>query len=265
MPDEPDKPDTLSVASQPNVSQPQPQSTPEQEHSDLEKLISEAEASAQRDRIESTSVFKPQIPVAACTHENTMPFERKRCKTCGALICPLCWSILDPNFCRACLNESDAELKSQPLTDTEGVTHEGRVIQPAPNSKFFAPRFGTLAKSISEMSDLDLEAYIRSYKELVRQAEVALDFRRVVLGSSQLEQAQRSDKQRRLLRNDKTKYAVKTLTVDKNTGKPKKQAASTADLVRMMEALRQLSENRLKKEQATKASQPQSPPTAPKP
>lgn len=142
---------------------------------------------------------------------------------------------------------ADATLIETPLIDSDGVTHEGRVLTPAPDAEFFKPRFGTLSKTISEMSDPELDTYVGEYRDLVRQAERALDFRRVVLGVSQLEQAQRGDIKRRKLQSDKTKYPVRTITLDKATGKQVKKSASTADLTQMMQmldALRKLKEKK---------------------
>jgi hypothetical protein len=208
--------------------------------SELEQLISEAERGAQ------TPVTDHPKP---CEH----PADEKvtKCPTCLWSFCPDCASPLDPKYCRLCLPLADGALTQEPLIDADGVTHTGRVMHPDPNARFFQPRFGTLAKTISEMQDPELEDYIHYYKDLVQQAERALDFRRVVLGSAQLEQAQRGDAKRRQLRADKTKFPVKTLTVDKNGGQ-KKKTASTADLIRMMEMLKQLQANREAKTKAQK-------------
>lgn len=222
----------------------------QEQPSELEALIHEAEKSAQRDPIKSTNPDRPQPPdEPKCEHTGTFYPERKRCKTCGLLICPMCWSVLDPDFCRGCLNDKDAVIIEEPLKDVDGVVHEGRVLHPDPQARFFQPRFGTLAKTLIEMTDDELYKYIEDYKNLVTQAERALDFRRVVLGSAQLEQAQRMDRKRRELRADKTKYPVKTLTVDKS-GKTVKKTASLADLAKMLEALKQIDINRKKKAEA---------------
>lgn len=207
----------------------------QQQPSELERLVAEAEASAV---IPVTDVPKP------CNH----PVETKtrKCPTCLWSYCDLCASPLDPTYCRNCLNEPDAHLKEEPLIDDEGVQHEGRHLTPDPNARFFQPRFGTLAKTISQMTEADLEDYIKRYKDLVKQAETALDFRRVVLGSAQIELSQRQDATRRKLRTDKTKYPIKTLTIDKN-GNQKKKAVSTADLVKMLEMLKAIDANRKKK------------------
>jgi hypothetical protein len=90
------------------------------------------------------------------------------------------------------------------------------------------------------MSDYELESHIDYYKDLVRQAEKALDFRRVVLGSSQLESEQRKAIKRRHLAADKTVYPIKTVSLDKTTGKQVKKTASLADMTAMLAALNKL-------------------------
>jgi hypothetical protein len=192
--------------------------------------------------------------VTDCSHEGTTPTEREHCVTCHRLMCSMCWSILDPRYCKQCLNEPDAELRELPLLDAEGhrVEH-GRVLTPAPTAKFFQPRFGTLCKTISEMSDTDLHDYVKQYAELVRQAEKALDFRRVVLASAQIETTQRASAKQRKLRSEKTKYPVHTVVVNKS-GKPVTKTASAADLTNMMKALEALTKLRQLKDAQAKAA-----------
>lgn len=224
------------------VPAPTPVAVPMDGPSELELLIHEAEASAQRDNPASTNTERQQVS-HPCQHTDTFPSERKRCRTCGMLLCPMCWSPLDPEFCRDCLSDADATLiEERVIVDVEGVKHEGRVLHPDPQARFYTPKFGTLAKTIAEMDDNELTDYIKRYQDLVRQAERALDFRRVVLGSSQLEQSQRNDVKRRALRADKTKYTVHTLTLDKTTGKvtPQKKTVNTIDVSNMVNLLAKL-------------------------
>jgi len=211
---------------------PAAQETPSQ----LEQLMAEAENAV------ATPVTDHPRP---CSHTSNNDLA-KQCPTCLFYFCPDCGSVLDPQYCHLCLPVTEGVFQTEPLKDVDGVTHEGRVMHPNPNGRFFQPRFGTLAKTISEMRDNELEEYIKYYQNLVKQAETALDFRRVVLGSSQLELAQRNDTKRRILRADKNKYPVKTLTVAKD-GSGKKKTASTGDLLKMLEMLKQIDANRAKK------------------
>lgn len=218
-----------------------PSQSPEVD-SDLETLLAEAEGQAVTPCIDHPRPCSHVDSVYNAAGSNDV----RKCPTCLWDFCPDCASILDPRYCKLCLSEPNAELRIEPLVDVEGhVIQGGRHLQPLPTATFYQPRWGTLAKTISEMSDSELEEYVKQYIELVRQAEKALDFRRVVLGSAQLESTQRADARQRKLRSDKTKYSVKTVTVDKS-GKPITKTASAAalgDMLKMLEALHQLKKN----------------------
>ena len=205
--------------------------------SELEKLIANAESEAKRVAIPAI-----EHPPIKCSHAFDDPLlQVTECKSCHSLNCADCLSILDPIYCKHCLSEKDAELhESTPPPDDDGVIPAGRVLTPDPNARFYQPRFGTLAENISGMNTAELEAHIKRYQDLLRQAEKTLDIRRIVLGTSQIEQEQRKAIERRKLRADKTRYAVKTLTVDKKTGEQKKQGVSVeklTEMFRMLEAL----------------------------
>lgn len=223
---------------------------------DLEKLFAEASLPESEARsAPATDQEASRIPLIHNHGDHPRPCEHgssaknlKICRICFWPYCEECASILDPSFCKLCLNEPLAELVELPLKDAEGVTHEGRELKPAPTATFFQPRFGTLAKSVSEMSDFELDAHIDQYKELVRQGEKALDFRRVVLGSMQVESAQRGDARRRQLRSDKTKYPVRTVAISKD-GQKKISTASMTQMLEMLKALDKLQKDKQNKQQ----------------
>jgi hypothetical protein len=198
----------------------------------LEDLFQEAEEQAKTPVVD-------QLP--PCQHVNSKynvasDPDVHKCPTCLWDFCPDCASILDPRYCRLCVSEAAVELIQEPLVDTEGhVLEHARKLTPAPTATFFKPRLGTLARKLSEMSDPELEDFVKQYIELVKQAELVLDTRRVVLGSAKMESAQRDDIKRRRLRADKRKWPVKTTSV----GKPVTQAVKM-DMLRMIEALRLL-------------------------
>lgn len=213
--------------------------------SELERLVAEAEGAAQAPVTDNKK--KP------CVHIDTKSINQvvfdaaawpRKCPTCLEWFCELCSSTLDPKYCRLCLSEADAALVEEPLKDEEGVVHTGRVMHPDPNAKFFQPRFGTLCKTLSEMTSGELTSFVDYYKDLVKQAEKALDFRRIVLGAAQLESTERDARERRRLRTLKTP-TPKTLTVSKTNGKPVK--APAMDLLKMLEALKQIDVNRAAK------------------
>jgi hypothetical protein len=214
--------------------------------SELETLMREAE------RVATPSTDATPVKCSHAFDDPTLP--TTKCKTCVLQFCEDCASPLDPQYCKTCLHEKDAELKELPLHNDEGINVPGRVLTPDPASRFYQPRFGTLAKTISEMSIQELENYIKYYQDLVRQAEKALDFRRVVLGTSQVELEQRKSAERRKLRADKTRYAVKTVTVNKATGKKESKGASPEDMAKMLRMLEAL--NALRKPTAAPTAAP---------
>jgi hypothetical protein len=135
----------------------------------------------------------------------------------------------------------DLQIKDEVVTDDDGIAHQGRLITPTSefNALRWVPNGKTTSKLLSEMSALELEEYITSYKSAVHDAERALDIRRIRLGSAQLELEERKSQERRQLRADKTKYPVRTVTFGPN-GKQVKSTASTAKLADMLKMLEQL-------------------------
>jgi hypothetical protein len=176
-----------------DATQPDPQSDPPPDPQPAIDL-----APAERTLADTISVPAECKHCRAATH--------RVCPTCHGPFCEQCASILDPIYCKLCLDEPGAQLTFSPLKDSDGETHQGRDIRVS------GPSFGTLCKRISDMSAYELEAHIDYYKDLVRQAEKSLDFRRVVLGASQIELAQRKDGERRRLRGIKVPHVKTTLT-----------------------------------------------------
>jgi hypothetical protein len=238
MPDE--TPLTPPSTQPPTSQQIVPTSTTHSDINSLESLIAEAE------RHTTSPVERKAKP---CGHLGETPSSTpyKICPTCLWPFCEACGSLLDPTYCHLCLNEPDAELKEQPLIDRHGDRHEGRLLVHAEGSVYTPPRFATLTKTISEMSDPELADYITHYKNLIIQAEKALDFRRIVLGASQLESNQREDAKRRRLRADKTKFAIKMPAgIDTKTGKQKTVSVSSVKILEMLKMLEALKKNKTK-------------------
>jgi len=162
---------------------------------------------------------------------------RSVCSTCHGAFCDAHASPLDSTFCDVCLSVPDAELKVMPLKDADGETHEGRDLIPG-------PAYATFATRISKMSQYELEAYIHKYKDLIKQAETLLDFRRVAKGMLEVEKRQREDIQRRRLRGVKVPRpqvasASATASASAPAAKPKAKASfDAATLMKMLEALK---------------------------
>lgn len=220
-----------------------PDAEPKQDSSTLEQLFEEAESAAK-----APVSDKPR----PCNHTRAADdgLEVKTCPTCLWPFCEMCASSLDPKYCHNCLPADKPLFEEQPLVDEDGVQHEGRVIKPSPELRL---RLTTTSKVISEMTDPELEAFVKHYKELVHQAEVALDYRRVVLGSAELEQSQRATAEKRRLRAIKIQTGTKTVSV----GPAKPGAAKIKDkpgtgqvkldpakIIAALTALRKMKQNR---------------------
>lgn len=122
----------------------------------------------------------------------SVPDERV-CRHCGDSFAPEESSPLDDNLCGKCLKISD--LHSAPLTDDEGVTHKGRIIQ------FIAGLYVSPLKQISEMSDIELEQFIVEYTQEVHLLETKTDHARIKLAAAEFEKGERkSHKARRRIK-----------------------------------------------------------------
>jgi hypothetical protein len=217
----------------------------------LEALFQEAEQQA------TTPVVDHPKPCLHTFDEST----HLKCPTCLWSFCSLCASSLDPRYCNLCLSDPATELIQEPLIDKDGVQHEGRVLHPAPTASFFFPRLdlpcNTLLKTLSEMTIPEEEEYVKQYKDLVRQAELQLDRRRVVLGAAQLDLEQKKSNEQRKLRSDKNKYPIRTVSIDKKTGKQVTRQASMTQLADALRALEQLQALKKRPSQTPTVVQPE--------
>lgn len=229
---------------------------PDNDHalSELEKLVAQAEAEAEAVPTPQPSIKPDELVLEDVSVLGVSVSDRpkpctghsgrslKTCPTCKWPFCEECASALDPDCCHLCLDEPGADLVATPLTraDGDGVIHHGKLLTPGPT-------FGTMCERISKMSDYELEAHIHHYKELIKQAERSLDFRRVVLGTGQLESSQRDDAKRRALRGIKMPKAATAATAagtkPATTGQ---RAANAAQMLKMLEALQQLQKQKVK-------------------
>lgn len=207
----------------------------------LEQLFEEAETAAK-----APVSDKPR----PCNHTRAVEdgLEVRTCPICLWPFCEMCASQLDPKYCHNCLPADKPLFDEKPLVDEDGVQHEGRVITPSPELKL---RLTTTSKAIAEMSGPELENFVKHYKELVHQAEVALDYRRVVLGSAELEVSQRAAAEKRRLRAIKVQTGTKTVSVGpakpgapKSKDKPSTVKMDPAKILAALAALRKLKQNK---------------------
>lgn len=106
------------------------------------------------------------------------------CSKCGGPTGEHCRSQLAPESCHNCLNEAIG-LREMPLKDEEGVTHKGRILEPTGYA------YKSMAKQISEMTDDELDEHVARFETLVRETELALQYRKTTLSTARLEKDER--------------------------------------------------------------------------
>lgn len=98
----------------------------------------------------------------------------KVCKACKNPFCQNHASQLDNTFCSACIDFSNTRIESKDLVDDEGVKHNGRQLI------LTGETWMRNRDIISKMTDVELEAKLVAITQAVREAEMVLDFRRIV-------------------------------------------------------------------------------------
>lgn len=157
-------------------------------------------------------------------------------ENCVIKICPVCKrpfcedhaSQVDAEFCHICLTPTDASVERTPLVDDEGVTHVGTVIQPT------GPAYKTLLQRIAEMDEYQLRDHITTWKMKVHEAEQVLDYRRIALGSSQIQLAELEEAKKRKLRGVRvtTSRSKISISATRSAGSVDPKAAALANIMR---------------------------------
>lgn len=139
--------------------------------------------------------------------------ERMHCKFCGEIaggICPTCKqffclkdaSFIDKVYCRGCLDEGKIEMKTEPIVDNEGVTHQGTHFIPIGEALKSIPRI------VSEMNDTELKDFLMRCREEVRRYEKGKDFWLVQRSVAEMETKHREHRDAAKLREKGMKFSV---------------------------------------------------------
>jgi hypothetical protein len=121
-----------------------------------------------------------------CTFENCVEPVLGKCHNCGLQYCLTHASEVDPqSYCSTCLVPADAEVVVQPLVDTEGVHHQGRLIKPAGKA------YRLSSKMVYEMTDQELKDFIDHEKSVVHDIENIREYHMITLGMAQSEEYRR--------------------------------------------------------------------------
>jgi len=138
------------------------------------------------------------------------------CKTCKLPFCQNHKSEVDPHYCAMCVNDVTTEVVAEPIIDAEGVRHKGRHIL------LKGDAFRSTAKDIVDMSDDELDGWIKDYRELVKLAESSLTYRRICLTTAEFEQSERKHSAVRHLKlTAEEQERIKIVSEQKQRRKPK--------------------------------------------
>jgi hypothetical protein len=118
----------------------------------------------------------------------------KKCRSCTKYFCSKHASDFDIQFCSVCVNFSNTILAAKPLVDPDGVTHKGRQFTLTGESWMRSRDL------ISKMTDVELESKLVALKEAVHEAELVLDYRRIIHGQAENEKSTRFSKKLQRLR-----------------------------------------------------------------
>lgn len=107
------------------------------------------------------------------------------CSSCHKLYCEAHTSEFDNKLCSNCVSFSNTIVSSRALVDNDGVTHRGRQIVLTGESWMRS------RDVISQMTDQELEAKLTALKQAVHEAEMVLEYRRIIYSQVQNEKDSR--------------------------------------------------------------------------
>ena len=117
---------------------------------------------------------------------------RELCRMCQRPYCATHTSPMDKTLCVECVNHSNTSVTSGPLITEDGVTKQNARKITLSGEAWMRSR-----KLIANMTDIELESYISAHQEAVHEAELVLDYRRIMLGHAKHESAERYNKKLR--------------------------------------------------------------------
>lgn len=165
----------------------------------------------------------------------------KSCKSCKLPYCVDHTSEIDTKFCLDCLNETTTKIKIEPLVDTEGLHHNGVKLTPVGEFWFSS------ANTVAELTDEQLDKWLTSHKNKIKEAETKVSYHRLMVGMMQMEFEERKDAGIRRLKRIKViipKVQLKGIkvkaqfTIKDVADKLKAAGVTKEQLLAMMEAKR---------------------------
>jgi len=143
------------------------------------------------------------------------------CRHCGQDFCEKHRSKQDSRFCSECIGENTLQIQESPLTDDEGVTHQGRQL------KLIGEGWPASMEMIRTLSDVELEYKIAEWKKLLAEAIKTSEYFRITVCAAEFEKEDRFRSKVRKLqkRREELQQGVINLNNKKMRAKAQKDPA----------------------------------------
>ena len=148
------------------------------------------------------------------------------CRHCSQEFCASHQSKLNNKLCCNCVSDANLETQSEPLIDSDGVTHQGRHI------RLIGEGWPNDIVTIASLNDNELEEQIRGLQALLKIAIQTSDYARISIAARQFEKGEREHSKRRKLmqrREELAKGVVRLASQKPATAKPKDDTAKLAE------------------------------------
>lgn len=162
------------------------------------------------------------------------------CRNCQRPYCPEHTSPMDKSICSECVSLANTSILTEKLIDEDGVVKKNARRIVLSGEGYLRNR-----KLIANMTDIELDSYISAHQEAVHEAEMILDYRKIMLGHAQHEGAERYNKKTRA-RSERAKLLGAVDKVHKVAGSNVKEKSEN-----ISKALGALGKLGLSKEQIT--------------
>lgn len=168
-------------------------------------------------------------------HINCGKETNKLCVSCQLPFCEAHESEFDRSYCSDCVSISNTIVTSKPLVDDEEVTHKGRQLV------LTGEAWMRSRDVIAKMTDQELAAKLEALKEAVHEAEMVLDFRRIVYSQVENEQSSRLSRKLSRLRLISAVGEAHKIEVSTNKGVAQDAKSNLSDALK---ALKQMGLNK---------------------
>lgn len=148
------------------------------------------------------------------------------CSSCHMYFCTQHQSEFDRSLCSVCVSIANTIIQSKPLVDEDGIAHKGRHLI------LSGEAWMRSRDVISSMTEPELEAKLLSLKEAVHEAEMVLDYRRIIYSQVENEKSARLSRKLSRLRLITGVGAAHKIAASNANGGTVKTKAEAADLTK---------------------------------